>query len=172
MGRGRPFRQNFLALVRAGVVKPPRWLDAVRQVPPQVDLVERTRPPPIFFLEDRLRSRFLARNPEAQKIPIDLNAASRSEGHVADRFASLQAQYMEHGKSEEEAYDLAASSIISGIQKSVGDLADDDQLTSDRAVSTDAGRAFVASMKYVERDQRLFDQMKRKENTLSLTKEE
>lgn len=171
MGRGPPFKQSYTALVRAKIVPRPRWLGAVTEVPPQIDLVERTRPPAITFPEDRLRSVFLQRNPETRQLPIDLNTSRLEERHISDRFVALQQRYMDDGNGEEEAYSLAYESLGNTIQGEEGiELAAGKG--ENATVDSESARAFIASLKYAQRDRKLFDQIKRREDSLTMSHDE
>lgn len=160
MGRGKPFARPAAQLARSGARAKgrPAWVSAVAMTPPQFEPVVRTRPPRIVFPEDALRATFLRRNPHARRLPVNLNATSIPERHIADRFVGLQMQLMrEERMSEEEAYESADRIICSEVIESQrkGGSADAYGSLVDASVDDEEARLYLASLRDSERDKAL-----------------
>lgn len=154
MGRGKPFARSIKNLVDAGVMPRPIWLSTVEATKPKFQPRYVKKVPSIFYPEDRLRSIFLIRNPNARRIPVNLHAEKVDDRHVADRFVSLQLKFMQQdGLSERDAYDVAQN-LISQIPKQSQDY--DPALhgpLADESIQNEASKLFLASLKDSQRDQ-------------------
>lgn len=160
MGRGKPFVQPVtqMALRAGGKNRRPGWMSAVEMTPPQFEPVVRTRPPKIVFPEDALRETFLQRNPHARRLPVNLNALTIPERHIADRFVSLQMQLMdEQNLSEEDAYQSADRIICSEVIESQRRGGSQDAYGSlvDAGISDEEAKLYLASLRDSERDMAL-----------------
>ncbi|CAN8061317.1 unnamed protein product [Agarophyton chilense] len=145
-------------LVEAGVAAKPIWMDIVEATRPPFAPVVITKVPEIIYPEDRLRSIYLQRNPQARRVPLNLKAKSIPDRHLADRFVTLQMQYMEEqGLSEEKAYEEADRVLVEYKRKM--DQALEDQEMDGSLLNPDftdsATRAYMASVTDSKRDQRL-----------------
>ena len=157
MGRGKPFYQSVSHLARKGVIPRAPWMSAVEANPPQFEPVVRTRPPCLVYPEDRLREKFLQRNPAARRVPVDLKARTIPERHIADRFVSMQMRFMEEDNlAEEEAYEAADRMLCSEIVASQSSNADFFSSLIDRNVTDDQDKLYVASLRDSQRDQKLY----------------
>jgi hypothetical protein len=160
MGRGLPFTRSLARLVRGGVASRPPWLSAVEAVPPHFAPVEKIVPTRIVFPEDRLREKFLRRNPDARRAPINLKARFRSEAHVADRFAAIQLRAMrERGLDEDDAYKYAQDAISGDVKRAFELAADIDTRVLNAADSDDTAKLYLASLKESQGDQTLHEML-------------
>lgn len=154
MGRGKPFVQSVNRLIAAGVVPRPAWLNTVESTRPVFQSIRATKPPKIEYPEDRLRSIFLQRNPNARRTPVNLKAQSVAERHIADKFVAIQMKFMEENDmAEEEAYN-AADRVLNVDNAEVGQ---DEELygpLANQAVQDEAARLYLASVKDSQRDQK------------------
>lgn len=150
MARGKPFSRPLARLARQGTRA------AVAMTPPQFEPVVRTKPPKLAYPEDTLRNEFLRRNPAARRIPVNLNAGSLAERHIADRFVGLQVRLMEsEGLSEEEAYDKTSRIINSELSHHVDrDLTEYGSII-DPNVDNVQSQLYLASVRDSQRDTRL-----------------
>lgn len=156
MGRGKPFSQSLNRLVSAGAVRRPAWMSSVEATRPTFQPIVNTRPPRIQYPEDRLRNIYLSRNPSARRIPVNLKAKSISARHIADKFVSLQMDYMnEKGMSEEEAYN-AADRELHVPHESTEPMENLTGPLQNSAVADEVTRLYLASVRDSQRDQRLF----------------
>lgn len=156
MGRGKPFSQSLSKLVEAGVKKRPIWLSAVEQTKPKFQPIVETKPPRLVYPEDRLRNKYLVRNPHARHIPVNMRAKSIEERHIADRFVSIQLNYMnQQNMSEEDAYH-AAETDLRAISQQARKEADITGPLQDMNISDQVARLYLASLKDSKRDQKMF----------------
>lgn len=163
MGRGKPFVQPVTRAIRSGARKTqPTWMAAVNLTPPQFESVVNTRPPRIVYAEDGLRETFLKRNPNARRIPVDLNAASITQRHISDRFVALQMRIMRDEKlNVDDAYEKAdrifTSEILQSTSGDVGSLIDE-------SVQSQEAKLYLASKRDAQRDKLLYQAFKMENN--------
>lgn len=145
-------------LVSAGVIPKPVWMEIVEATRPVFSPVTVTSVPEIIYPEDRLRSIFLRRNPDAQRIPINLKAKTKEDRHISDRFVSLQMRFMEEqGLSENKAYE-EADRVFAEQKEEMNRVLDEyDTIGSlvNPSIEDEAARAFMASLMDSKRDQKL-----------------
>lgn len=154
MGRGKPFVQSVNRLISAGVIPRPAWQRTLESTRPVFEAIQVTKPPKIAYPEDRLRSTFLERNPDARRIPVNLKAKTIPERHVADKFVAMQTKFMqENGMPEEEAYN-AADRVLNVETAQVGENGDLYGPLVNQAVQDETARLYLASLKDSQRDQK------------------
>ncbi|KAI0558987.1 Mitochondrial ribosomal protein S23 [Gracilaria domingensis] len=162
MGRGKPFVKSMKKLVDAGVVAKPIWMDIVQATRPPFVPVAATKVPEIIYPEDRLRSIYLQRNPQARRMPVNLKAKSVTDRHIADRFVSLQVQFMEEqGMSEEKSYE-EADRVLAKYKDEMAEALDDQDMDGslvNQSIRDAGARAFMASVKDSKRDQKLHQEL-------------
>lgn len=162
MGRGKPFKRSLEQLVKAGIAQKPIWFDIVKATKPPFEPVYRTKVPAISYPEDRLRNIYLQRNPNSRRIPINMKAHRISDRHIADRFVSIQTDFIsERGMSEDDAY-AEAERVLSG-DLLFNDPKQTDILSgtlSDQDVQDETARLYLASVKDAQRDQAMHQALK------------
>lgn len=159
MPRGKPFKTSLSRLVAAGVVRKPIWMDVVEATRPPFEPVAVTKVPKITYPEDRLRSVYLTRNPAARRLPVNLNARTIPERHVADKFVTIQMRLMkEQSLSEDDAYN-AAEKLIED-EKRAQQLFFENILEgplTDMSIQDQTARLYMASVNDSRRDQTIFE---------------
>ncbi|KDD72912.1 hypothetical protein H632_c2742p0, partial [Helicosporidium sp. ATCC 50920] len=101
MGRAtKDLLTRVKALVDAGVLARPKWLEAVAMVPP-IEPRRGGRPPTIRFPEDRLVQAYYAKFPQARLAPLDM---SSFEPPRVRRFVTRQMELMEGGMERRAAF--------------------------------------------------------------------
>jgi hypothetical protein len=108
------FNDALVARVKSNIQgklsTPPLWYGALQRVPPAPTTRRTKLPPPIVFeLEDRLRRKYLARNPQARDEPLDLAGGARQAVRrstvwmfVYEWICAME----DRGLSEADAYDF------------------------------------------------------------------
>lgn len=157
-------------LVSAGVIRKPAWMDIVEATRPVFSPVTVTKAPEIMYPEDRLRSIFLQRNPDAHRMPINLKAKSKEERHISDRFVALQMKFMdEQGLSENKAYE-EADRVLAEQKEQMNRILDEYDTTGSLVnpfIEDEAARAFMASLADSKRDQKLHEALIERKQTES-----
>lgn len=161
MVRGKPFKRDLNRLVKAGVIPKPIWMDIVSATRPAFEPVRSTQTKKIVYPEDRLRSKYLLRNPEARRVPVNLKAKRIEDRHISDRFVHTQLRLMrEKNISEDMAYKEALDIInLKTIDHS--EVLDSD-LTgplTNANVSDKTAQVYLASVRDANRDKKLFEEL-------------
>lgn len=156
MARGKPFRTNINHLIKAGVVRKPVWADIVEATRPPFEPVRATKTERVTYPEDRLRAKYLERNPEVRRIPVNLKARTLEERHIADRFISIQLRLIqEKNMTEEDAYTTAHDII--NLRTDDANMSADDLSSplSNSSIQNESARLYLASVRDSERDKKL-----------------
>ena len=104
-------------LADAGVMKKPRWLQAIERFPPPGDHAngpnfQGKKPPDIKYAEDELVANYYRNNPAASLEPVDLGSF---DPPPARAFAYRQLELMKmEGLSRREALKKAKKEMLSG----------------------------------------------------------
>lgn len=148
MARGRPFPRSLNALVRHGVMPRPPWMAVVEAIPPHFELNQNRRPPVLTYPEDRLRAKFLEKNPEFRSYPLDLKAKKKADAHIADRLVAIQLRAMtEQNMSESQAYEHAMKVAAEGLQRSTRQAQEIGRIVSRTSEEDQAAQLFLTSLK-------------------------
>uniref|UniRef100_A0A7S0ZFY6 Small ribosomal subunit protein mS23 conserved domain-containing protein n=1 Tax=Timspurckia oligopyrenoides TaxID=708627 RepID=A0A7S0ZFY6_9RHOD len=112
MVRGPPYRKSFEALVLAGVLSEPTWLRARNMHKPVILRKTQGKLKEIEFPEDRLKQKVFEKYPKASKLPYDLNAQTRVQSHVVEKFIAQQYALMQtKSLSESEAFEQVENEL-------------------------------------------------------------
>jgi len=157
MARGKPFAKSMARMaIRSGRTS------GLELTPPQFEPVRRTRPERLTYPEDGLRRKFLARNPRAQRIPVNLMAARVADRHISDRFVALQMRLMEGDGLDEDGAYVKADRIMRTeyLQKldkrpSGGSREDEYGSLVDGEIKDEQVQIYFASMRDSKRDSKL-----------------
>ena len=110
-------------LSEAGVIKKPKWLQAIEKYPPPTEQVERQgkRPQDLVYEEDEFVAAYYRRNPAASLEPIDLGSYVPP---AARRFAYRQMELMKGeglSRAQSKAKALKEQYDSKGHVRSVGE---------------------------------------------------